>query len=164
MSDKTNIDCRVVNSPKKRTNLFCLLFCFSRQTKQIRSFAFLENLRRALTAFGFIWPLISRQNFLWTTSYEWKRPKSLKIIKLDTKTPFWLTIFDLVFGTLSTILNAKIFCSLFNILKNNINFCFVITKNLHNQSQECFKLKKDIKNMFSIKFVFIWYYACNHIV
>ena len=39
--------------------LFCLLFCFSWQTKQISSFVFWENLRRAQTAYGFIWPLVS---------------------------------------------------------------------------------------------------------
>ena len=38
--------------------------------------------------------------------------------------PILATIFDLVFGTLSTILNAKIFFALFNILKNIINFCY----------------------------------------
>ena len=43
---------------KKRTNLFCLLSYFSQETKQIRSFVFWENLRRAQTAFGFIWPLV----------------------------------------------------------------------------------------------------------
>ena len=41
----------------KGTNLFCLLFCFSQQTKQIRSFVFWENLRLANPAFGFFWPL-----------------------------------------------------------------------------------------------------------
>ena len=40
-------------------NLFCFLFCFSRQTKQIFLFVFWENIRRTQTAFGFIWPLAS---------------------------------------------------------------------------------------------------------
>ena len=50
---KPKVDWRAVDSPKKRANnLFCLLFCFSRQRKQM--FVFWENLWRAQTAFGFI--------------------------------------------------------------------------------------------------------------
>ena len=42
----------------EQTNLFCLLFCFSQQTKQIRLFIFWENLWRAKPTFGFIWSLL----------------------------------------------------------------------------------------------------------
>ena len=40
-----------------KINLFCLLFCFSRETKQICLFVFWEYLWHAISAFGFIWPL-----------------------------------------------------------------------------------------------------------
>ena len=48
-------DWRAIDLPKnERTNLFCLLFYFLRQTNKIRSFIFWENLRRANPVFGFI--------------------------------------------------------------------------------------------------------------
>ena len=37
---KPKADWRAVDSHKKQTNLFCLLFCFSQKTKQIHSFIF----------------------------------------------------------------------------------------------------------------------------
>ena len=48
----------------ERSNLFCLLFCFSQQTKQIRWFVFWEILQRANPAFGFIWPLEVTSGFI----------------------------------------------------------------------------------------------------
>ena len=48
----------------ERTNSVCLLFCFSRQTKQISLFVFWENLQRAQTAFSFIWPLLWEESAL----------------------------------------------------------------------------------------------------
>ena len=48
-------DWHAIDSPKnERMNLFCLLFCFSWQTNQIRLFVFRENLKRANLLFGFI--------------------------------------------------------------------------------------------------------------
>ena len=44
-------------------NLFCLLLCFSRQTKQICLFAGWFVLWCAQTAFSFIWPLLAHPNF-----------------------------------------------------------------------------------------------------
>ena len=56
---------RRFSQKNEQTNLFCKLFCFSPQTKQICLFVFWENLRRANPAFGFIWPLVhSIFNFL----------------------------------------------------------------------------------------------------
>ena len=56
---KPKADWHAIDSPKNvQINLFCLLFCFSQQTKQIHSFVFWKNLRRANPAFGFIWPLL----------------------------------------------------------------------------------------------------------
>ena len=59
-------------SQKMKEYFFCLFFCFSWQTKQIHSFVFLENLRRAQTAFGFIWPLM--QNWFWYYSHSIQQP------------------------------------------------------------------------------------------
>ena len=51
---KPKADCCAVDSPKKRTNEFVLFaFCFSQQTKQIRSF-FFGRIYGAIHAFDFI--------------------------------------------------------------------------------------------------------------
>ena len=55
---KPKADWCAVDSPKTGMNLFCLLFCFPRQTKQIHLFVFWENLWGVETAFGFTWPLV----------------------------------------------------------------------------------------------------------